>query len=76
VQTGVRRNPLADLTPRELETLSQLSQGSPMAGIAEELNVSYKTVVNVCSQLQAETGRRNLPELIRVAVQLLATAPA
>jgi len=66
VQTGVRRNPLADLTPRELETLSQLSQGKPYGRIAEELNVSYKTVVNVCSQLKQKLGARNLPELIRV----------
>ena len=76
VQTGVRRNPLADLTPRELETLSQLAQGKPYGRIADELNVSYKTVVNVCSQLKQKLGARNLPELIRIAVQLLATAPA
>src|SRR2546421_5121108 len=76
VQTGVRRNPLADLTPRELETLSLLAQGKPYGRIADELNVSYKTVVNTCSQLKQKLGARNLPELIRVAVQLLAAAPA
>ena len=76
VQTGVRRNPLADLTPRELETLSLLAQGKPYGRIADELNVSYKTVVNTCSQLKQKLGARNLPELIRVAVQLLAAASA
>jgi DNA-binding CsgD family transcriptional regulator len=70
-RTGARRDPLADLTPRELQTLSLLAQGKPYGRIAEELNVSYKTVVNVCSQLKQKLDARNLPELIRVAVQLI-----
>jgi two-component system, NarL family, invasion response regulator UvrY len=41
VRTGVRTNPLADLTPRELQTLSLLAEGKPYGRIAEELNVSY-----------------------------------
>ena len=66
----------SDLTPRELETLSLLAQGKPYGRIADELNVSYKTVVNTCSQLKQKLGARNLPELIRVAVQLLAAVSA
>ena len=72
VRTGVRPNPLADLTPRELQTLSLLAEGKPYGRIAEELNVSYKTVVNACSQLKQKLNAKNLPELIRVAVQLVA----
>jgi two-component system, NarL family, invasion response regulator UvrY len=64
-------NPLAELTPRELQTLSLLAQGKPYGRIAEELNVSYKTVVNACSQLKQKLNAKNLPELIRVAVQLV-----
>jgi two-component system, NarL family, invasion response regulator UvrY len=71
VHTPARQNPLADLTPRELQTLSLLSEGKPYGRIAEELNVSYKTVVNVSSQLKQKLEARNLPELIRTAVQLL-----
>jgi len=70
VRTGSRANPLADLTPRELQTLSLLAQGKPYGRIAEELNVSYKTVVNACTQLKQKLNVRNLPELIRLAVQL------
>ncbi len=73
VRTGVRRNPLADLTPRELQTLSLLAQGKPYGRIAEELGVSYKTVVNVSSHLKQKLEARNLPDLIRIAVQLIAT---
>ena len=72
VRTGVRQNPLAELTPRELQTLSLLAEGKPYGRIADELNVSYKTVVNVCSQLKQKLDARNLPELIRAAVQLVA----
>jgi len=71
VRTGVRTNPLADLTPRELQMLSLLAEGKPYGRIAEELNVSYKTVVNTCSQLKQKLNAKNLPELIRVAVQLV-----
>jgi two-component system invasion response regulator UvrY len=73
VRTGVRANPLADLTPRELQTLSLLAEGKPYGRIAEELNVSYKTVVNACSQLKQKLNAKNLPELIRAAVQLVST---
>ncbi len=73
VRTGVRANPLADLTPRELQTLSLLAAGKPYGRIAEELNVSYKTVVNACSQLKQKLNAKNLPELIRAAVQLMST---
>ncbi len=75
VRTGVRQNPLADLTPRELQTLSLLAEGKPYGRIADELNVSYKTVVNTCSQLKQKLNVKNLPELIRVAVQRVAAEP-
>src|SRR5436190_2045243 len=71
VRTGVRQDPLAELTPRELQTLSLLAQGKPYGRIAEELNVSYKTVVNACSQLKQKLNAKSLPDLIRLAVQLV-----
>jgi two-component system, NarL family, invasion response regulator UvrY len=74
VHAPARQSPLAELTPRELQTLSLLAEGKPYGRIADELNVSYKTVVNVCAQLKQKLDAHNLPELIRSAVQLLATA--
>ncbi len=70
-----RANPLADLTPRELQVLALLADGRPYDRIASELNVSYKTVVNVSSQLKQKLQAGNLPELVSTAVKLLA-APA
>jgi two-component system, NarL family, invasion response regulator UvrY len=68
---GARSNPLADLTPRELQVLALLADGKPYDRIAHELNVSYKTVVNVSSQLKQKLQASNLPELVSTAVKLL-----
>ena len=72
--TPARQNPLAELTPRELQALSLLAEGKPYGRIAEELNVSYKTVVNLSAQLKQKLDARNLPELIRTAVQLVSAS--
>jgi len=73
--TPGRQNPLADLTPRELQALSLLAEGKSYNRIANELKVSYKTVVNVSSQLKQKLNAENLPELIRLAVQILSAGP-
>jgi hypothetical protein len=36
--------------------------------------VSYKTVVNISSQLKQKLNAENLPELIRIAVKMLSAA--
>jgi len=66
------RNPLAELTPRELQVLALLADGKPYERIAGELSVSYKTVVNVSSQLKQKLRADTLPELVSLAVKLLA----
>jgi len=71
--TPARQNPLAELTPRELQALSLLAEGKPYSRIAEELNVSYKTVANLSTQLKQKLDAHNLPELIRAAVRLVST---
>ena len=70
-RTGLRKNPLDDLTPRQLQTLTLLAKGKPYGEIAEELSLSYKTVANVCSELKRKLTAKNLPDLIRIAVQLV-----
>jgi DNA-binding NarL/FixJ family response regulator len=74
VGAGAHRDPLADLTPRELQMLGLLAEGNPYSRIAEALGLSYKTVVNTCSQLKHKLNARNLPDLIRIAVQLVPAA--
>ena len=74
-RTGLKRSPLDDLTPRQRETLSLLAKGKPYGEIASELSLSYKTVANTCSELKHKLAAKNLPDLIRIAVQLVADAP-
>ena len=70
--TSARTNPLADLTPRELQVLALLAEGKPYDAIARELSVSYKTVVNASSQLKHKLGASTLAQLVSTAVKLLA----
>src|SRR5215471_9600529 len=74
-RTGLKRNPLDGLTPRQLQTLSLLAKGKPYGEIASDLNLSYKTVANTCSELKHKLAAKNLPDLVRIAVQLVAEAP-
>jgi two-component system, NarL family, invasion response regulator UvrY len=69
-----RRFALSTLTPRELQTLNLLSEGKPYTRIAAELDISYKTVVNICYQLRQKLGVDTLPELIRRATELISGA--
>ena len=66
-----KTNRLERLTPRELQTLTLVAEGKPYAEIAEELEVSYKTVANICTQLKTKLGARTRPELMRIAIQYL-----
>lgn len=63
------------LSPRELQLLTLLAAGKAYGEIAQELNISYKTVANSCSLLKEKLGARNLPELIRMAIQYTSDAP-
>lgn len=60
---------LGSLTERELQTLSLIASGQSYGAIAEQLGVSYKTVANTASQIKIKLGARNLPELMRIAIQ-------
>jgi DNA-binding NarL/FixJ family response regulator len=68
------RSPLNSMTLRELQTLSLIAEGKPYIAIADELHVSYKTVVNTCAQLKSKLGVKTLPELMRIAIRHLPSA--
>jgi len=72
--SSATQSPLAETTSRELHTLALLAEGKPYAQIASDLGVSYKTVVNTSSQLKSKLGARNLPELIKLAVQYVSSS--
>lgn len=70
-----QRNSLASITERETQILTLIGAGKPYAHIADELRVSYKTVVNTSAQLKTKLGARSLPELMRIAIEHLPPTP-
>jgi two-component system invasion response regulator UvrY len=71
-RTQSSQNPLAELTPRQLQALTLLAEGKDYSRIARDLNISYKTVVKISYQLKRKLTARDLPQLIQTAVQMLA----
>ncbi len=70
-ETRLNASPLQALTVRELQTLALIAEGKSYGMIAEELNISYKTVANTTSQIKMKLGARSLPELMRIAIHHL-----
>jgi DNA-binding NarL/FixJ family response regulator len=66
-----RSQSFADLSCRELDALALLAKGKTYSQIAQELNVSYKTVVNISWQLKKKLDVDNLFALVQKAVQLM-----
>ena len=66
-----RSQSLADLTSREPDALALLAKGKTYSHIAQELNVSYKTVVNISLQLKKKLNVESLSALVQKAMQLL-----
>jgi two-component system, NarL family, invasion response regulator UvrY len=70
-RTSSRQNAFPDLTSRELDALTLLAKGKSYDCIAHELDVSYKTVVNISAQLKKKLNVDTLPALVQRAVQLV-----
>ncbi|MFE1599928.1 response regulator transcription factor [Methylobacterium sp. ID0610] len=68
LQNSQHLNPLSSLSGRELQILALLSLGKSYETIAEDLDLSYKTVANACSTMRRRLGFTSLAELIRFAV--------
>ena len=69
LHSGRGESPFIGLTARELQVLRLIGSGKRHSDIAEELNLSYKTVANTCSLLKTKLGAKNLSELIRIAIE-------
>ncbi|UFZ07444.1 response regulator transcription factor [Bradyrhizobium ontarionense] len=60
----------AALTPREQQALALLAEAKSYQAIAEQLGISYKTVINLTYRLRQKVGARSLPDLVRLAVEM------
>jgi len=68
-QVGRARAPLERLSPREREILQLVVEGRSSADIAEVLFLSPKTVDTYRSRLMRKLGIRDLPSLVKFAIQ-------
>ena len=68
VRTRTGANPLGAMSSREVQILTQLADGKSYSEIAYDLQISYKTVANICSQLKLKLGVNKLSDLIRIAL--------
>ncbi|CCD92750.1 putative two-component response regulator, lux-R family [Bradyrhizobium sp. ORS 375] len=62
--------PETSLTPRERQALALLAQAKSYQAIADQLGISYKTVINLTYRLRQKLGARSLPDLVRLAVEM------
>ncbi len=67
---------LARLTPRELEVFHQLILGHPNKIIAHNLSISARTVEIHRARVMEKMEVRNLPELVRLAIEAAVEMPA
>jgi DNA-binding NarL/FixJ family response regulator len=71
VQTGnLGDDPFQQLTTRELDIMRLLGEGKDFRAIAEQLNVTYKTVANACTVIKGKLGVQRTADLIRLTFQM------
>ncbi len=63
-----QRSRLTSLRQREKQILSRLRRGMSYQSIADDLLISYKTVINICSAMRQKLGVQTLAELMQVAI--------
>jgi DNA-binding NarL/FixJ family response regulator len=56
------------VTPRERDILNMLAAGKSMTEIAQQANLSYKTISATCNRLRARFDARTTVELVRIAM--------
>lgn len=61
--------PLEKLSPREFEVFRQLANGNSLGMISESLNISYKTVANLQTQIRQKLDIQTTANLVHLAIQ-------
>jgi DNA-binding NarL/FixJ family response regulator len=60
---------LRNLSPREIQVLDLLGDGRSLSEIAGRLDISYRTVANISSQLKNKLGIGTTSGLVKLAVE-------
>jgi two-component system, NarL family, invasion response regulator UvrY len=70
LRTGAKASKMSNLSPREFEILRLIAAGRTVAEIADQLDVSYRTIANNSIQLKNKLGTRSSMDLMRIAFDL------
>jgi len=62
-------DPLRGLSPRERQVLEFLGDGRSLSEIAGRLDISYRTVANISSQLKAKLQASSTSALVKLAIE-------
>ena len=73
---GFETDPPRGLSPRERQVLGLLGQGKPLAEIADDLRVSYRTSAYTAAQIRTQLGIAGTAALIKWAVDHPILSPA
>jgi RNA polymerase sigma factor (sigma-70 family) len=74
-QASKVKSPLESLSPREREVLQLVVEGKSSADIASILKLSPKTVETYRSRLMQKLGIKDIPSLVKFAIQHGLTRP-
>lgn len=67
---SLSNNPLEKLTSREFEVFRQLALSNSLTSISSNLNISYKTVANIQTQIRQKLNLQTSTHLIQLAIKL------
>ena len=67
-RSAISESPVEQLSDRELEVFQLLGRGLSTRQIAENLNVSFKTVQAYCARIKDKLSLSNATELLREAI--------
>jgi DNA-binding NarL/FixJ family response regulator len=73
--SGGAGSPVNSLTDRELDVFRRIGQGQENRRIAEDLNLSLKTVQTHCANIKGKLGFENATVLMREAVRWVENQP-
>lgn len=62
------RHPLEKLTNREFEVFRQIVDGNSLSQISTSLNISYKTVANIQTQIKQKLDVQTTANLVHIAI--------
>lgn len=62
------RRPLEKLTAREFEVFRQIVDGNSLSQISNSLNISYKTVANIQTQIKQKLDVQTTANLVHLAI--------